>query len=174
MGSIEVQSDIEPVLARVRSKSSGRTRYEGQQPYDDEVMLAEIEALRTELKRQNEVAMSGVLKWAEDLTFEEKANLHAADAKTAWAECEALRKELEQAKADNAHLRAERLYIVGCNDGWDSAIEQAAELIEDTIIQDTRDGKVLKPRQDGNQDGLFYAVSIRSALAATGKTQEGE
>lgn len=42
-------TDIEQVLSRVRSKAKGRTRYEGQTPYDDEVMLAEIMRLRQEL-----------------------------------------------------------------------------------------------------------------------------
>jgi len=39
-------SDLETVLAEVRSKAKARTRYESQFPYYDEIMLAEIERLR--------------------------------------------------------------------------------------------------------------------------------
>ncbi len=36
-------------IALVRSKASGRTRYEGQRPFLDEVLVAEIEQLTQEL-----------------------------------------------------------------------------------------------------------------------------
>ena len=39
---------IEDAIATVRTKASGRTRYEGQEPRDDELMLAEIDRLRAE------------------------------------------------------------------------------------------------------------------------------
>lgn len=53
-------------------------------------------------------------------------------------------------------LLAERLKAAN------AALEEAANLIEDHIVQDTSAGKVLKPRQDGNRDGLAYAAAIRS------------
>ena len=42
------QRTIEDAIATVREKSMGRTRYEGQEPRDDELMLAEIDRLRAE------------------------------------------------------------------------------------------------------------------------------
>ena len=39
---------VERWCERVRRKSRGRTRYEGQEPYEDEAVLAEIEHLRRE------------------------------------------------------------------------------------------------------------------------------
>jgi hypothetical protein len=44
-------------------------------------------------------------------------------------------------------------------------LEMAAQLIVDNIIQDTSHGKVLVPRQEGNQDGLHYAAEIRHLAA---------
>ncbi len=41
---------VEKVMAEVRVKASGRTRYEGSPIYHDEVLLAEIERLRELLK----------------------------------------------------------------------------------------------------------------------------
>lgn len=41
-------------------------------------------------------------------------------------------------------------------------LEEAAALIEKNVIQDTSAGKVLRPRQEGNQDGLHYAAAIRT------------
>lgn len=41
-------SDIEAVISRVKSRSAGRTRYEGQEPFDDELLLEEITRLRSE------------------------------------------------------------------------------------------------------------------------------
>lgn len=46
--------------------------------------------------------------------------------------------------------------------GGAEAFELAAKLIEDHCIMDTSAGKVLAPRQEGNRDGLHYAVSIRA------------
>lgn len=39
----------------VKSKAEGRTRYEGQEPFLDEVLVAEIERLREELAGLNRV-----------------------------------------------------------------------------------------------------------------------
>jgi hypothetical protein len=39
--------------------------------------------------------------------------------------------------------------------------ERCAKLIEDNIIMNTGNGKELRPRQDGNQDAMFYASEIR-------------
>ncbi|WP_439604263.1 hypothetical protein [Shinella sp.] len=63
-------------------------------------------------------------------------------------------------------FRSERAYIVGCNDGFEVGIDQAASLIEEKIIMDTSSGKVLTPRQDGNRDGLHYAMIIRQLTRA--------
>lgn len=38
-------------IAIVNSKASGRTRYAGQEPYIDEVLVAEIERLRSEVSQ---------------------------------------------------------------------------------------------------------------------------
>lgn len=46
--------ELEAALARVASKSQGRTRYEGQPPYDDELMLMEIASLRTQFFEQEQ------------------------------------------------------------------------------------------------------------------------
>jgi hypothetical protein len=46
-------------------------------------------------------------------------------------------------------------------------LELAAELIDSNVIMDTSAGKVLAPRQDGNRDGLHYAVAIRSLATST-------
>jgi len=58
-------------------------------------------------------------------------------------------------------FQAERGYIVGFNDGYETALEHAAELVEANAIQDTSDGKQLMPRQEGNREGLHYADVIR-------------
>lgn len=39
---------IEDAIATVREKSKGRTRYEGQEPRDDELLVAEIDRVRAE------------------------------------------------------------------------------------------------------------------------------
>lgn len=39
---------LKAALERVRIRGRGRTRFEGQEPYDDELMLAEIENLSRE------------------------------------------------------------------------------------------------------------------------------
>jgi hypothetical protein len=44
-------------------------------------------------------------------------------------------------------------------------LEEAARLIEASIIKETSAGKVLAPRQEGNRDGLHYAEAIRSLSA---------
>lgn len=50
---------LECAIARVNERASGRTRYEGQTPFDDELLVAEIERLRSELRaaRQAIVAL---------------------------------------------------------------------------------------------------------------------
>ena len=65
-------------------------------------------------------------------------------------------------------LRSERPYIVGSNDGFEAAIHQAAQVIEQNSIMDTAGGKVLKPRHDGDREGMHYAVAIR-ALSITSR-----
>lgn len=42
------------VIAEVKSKSRGRTRYAGQAPFNDEILVAEIERLRAALTRIRE------------------------------------------------------------------------------------------------------------------------
>jgi hypothetical protein len=58
--------------------------------------------------------------------------------------------------------------------GGPEAFEIAAKLIEENIIQDTSAGKVLRPRQDGNRDGLHYAAAIRSLSAMPSAAGIGE
>lgn len=43
-------SEIDEAIAEVKRKAEGRTRYEGQPPYRDEVLVAEIERLQAALK----------------------------------------------------------------------------------------------------------------------------
>lgn len=43
-----IERTADDAIATVRSRSMGRTRYEGQEPRDDELMLAEIDNLRAE------------------------------------------------------------------------------------------------------------------------------
>lgn len=66
---------------------------------------------------------------------------------------------------DLDRFRSERSYIVGCNDGFEAAIDQAARLIEENSIMDTSSGKELSPRIDGNREGLHFAISIRALVA---------
>jgi len=40
---------VNEVIAAVHKKSEGRTRYEGQGPYWDELLVAEIESLRSDV-----------------------------------------------------------------------------------------------------------------------------
>ena len=42
---------VDDVIADWALSQSGRTRYEGQEPRDDELMLAEVMRLRAELQR---------------------------------------------------------------------------------------------------------------------------
>ena len=42
---------VDDVIADWALRQSGRTRYEGQEPRDDELMLAEVMRLRAELQR---------------------------------------------------------------------------------------------------------------------------
>ena len=66
---------------------------------------------------------------------------------------------------DLDRFRSERSFIVGCNECFDAAIDQAARLIEEYSIMDTSGGKELSPRIDGNREGLHYAISIRALVA---------
>jgi len=50
---------VEDVIADVQSKARGRTRYEGQEPYPDEMLCAEIARLRAG------VAAKEAAKWRE-------------------------------------------------------------------------------------------------------------
>lgn len=43
-----------------------------------------------------------------------------------------------------------------------AVIEECAKLIEDHIVMNTHEGKELRPRQNGNQDGLAYAAALRA------------
>lgn len=55
--------------------------------------------------------------------------------------------------------------------GFD-AYEMAARLIEDNVILHTAAGKVLRPRQEGNQDGLYYATAIRALVTNHGSKSD--
>ena len=61
---------LETVLSHIRVRASGRTRYEGQLPFDDELMLAEIERLRAEIAdlKISVIAFGGpaMAEWARD------------------------------------------------------------------------------------------------------------
>jgi hypothetical protein len=46
-----VTRTVDDVIADWTLRHSGRTRYEGQEPRDDELMLAEVKRLRAELQR---------------------------------------------------------------------------------------------------------------------------
>jgi len=47
---------VDEVIKRVRIKANGRTRYEGQEPFWDELLVAEIERLREQvLDLQSEI-----------------------------------------------------------------------------------------------------------------------
>lgn len=69
---------------------------------------AEIISLRAELEASHE-----------------RETLHRADASVAWGQVEGLRADLEKVRAELDRFKSEREYIVGCNDGWDEAVEQA-------------------------------------------------
>jgi hypothetical protein len=43
--------NADEVIAEVRAKARGRTRFDGQDAYRDEILVAEIERLRAALKR---------------------------------------------------------------------------------------------------------------------------
>jgi len=47
-------SALEAIIARVREKARGRTRYYGQPPYPDEELVAEIDRLRAACSATNE------------------------------------------------------------------------------------------------------------------------
>lgn len=40
---------VDEIIAEIKSRANGRTRHEGQQPFWDEVLVAEIEDLRRQL-----------------------------------------------------------------------------------------------------------------------------
>lgn len=46
-------------------------------------------------------------------------------------------------------------------------IEAAAILVEDNIVMNTHEGKILRPRGDGNVEALAYAAAIRSLAEKT-------
>lgn len=52
------------------------------------------------------------------------------------------------------------------NNARNTALEEAAKLIDEKIIKDTSAGKTLSERQDGNRDGLHYAAAIRALKAS--------
>ena len=60
---------IEDAIASVRTKVSGRTRYEGQEPRDDELMLASIDRVRAErdLYRLALTIIAGDAPWLDNL-----------------------------------------------------------------------------------------------------------
>lgn len=51
-------------------------------------------------------------------------------------------------------------------------IDACASLIERNVIMDTHQGKALKPREDGNREGLHYAAAIRALALAPLKPNE--
>lgn len=51
-------TDIDEIIQDIESKARGRTRYEGQEPYRDEVLVAEIKRLR-ELCDKAAVSLDG-------------------------------------------------------------------------------------------------------------------
>lgn len=58
MTNAELLADI---LASIRIRSSGRTRYEGQPPYEDEMLLDEIERLQSALT-QSALEQAGLVE----------------------------------------------------------------------------------------------------------------
>lgn len=46
---------VDEIIKQVRIKASGRTRYEGQEPFWDEVLVEEIERLRAKIRNIQEV-----------------------------------------------------------------------------------------------------------------------
>ncbi len=51
------QWTIDEIIKEVRSKARGRTRYAGQEPFWDEMMVAEIERLRREVEEWRTAAV---------------------------------------------------------------------------------------------------------------------
>jgi hypothetical protein len=61
---------VDEIIKQVNIKSSGRTRYEGKEPYWDEVLVAEIERLQAELDYYKDLVdvLDMQLYWVEGST----------------------------------------------------------------------------------------------------------
>ena len=76
-------STVEEAIALVKSKANGRTRYEGQEPFVDELLVGEIERLRAIVGRVSsafESEMDG------QLANDEREALRACRAESAKGE----------------------------------------------------------------------------------------
>jgi hypothetical protein len=56
-------------VAIVKSKANGRTRYEGQKPFLDEVLVAEIERLEKEIESLRHNIESGSIEYISDKSY---------------------------------------------------------------------------------------------------------
>lgn len=77
-----------------------------------------------------------------------------------------LRRELGLAREDLARFRAERSYVIGCNTGWEEAIEQAVKAIEAYAQRLVPD-----PANDRARYHVRYAADDVRALAELDGTE---
>lgn len=80
------------------------------------------------IERFEKACRTNGYRTSEDATAIEYANARAALA--AAVAPPAFIERMAALEAENARLKADRLYIVGCNDGYDAAMEQAAEFCD--------------------------------------------
>lgn len=77
--------------------------------------------------------------------------------------CEKAEEERDSADSAATFATARALALItSLAEARAEALEEAAKLIDEKIIKDTSAGKTLSERQDGNRDGLHYAVAIRA------------
>lgn len=57
---------VDKIIATINTKASGRTRYEGQEPFWDEVLVAEIERLRKAVVTLRDYASVTFDYWDDD------------------------------------------------------------------------------------------------------------
>lgn len=70
---------------------------------------------------------------------------------------------LLEAKGEIERFRSDRAYIIGHNDGWEAAIEEAAKLIEDNMLVGAEgEERLIQRSNPGNKLGLAYASAIRA------------
>lgn len=136
------------------------------------------------------VPTTGNDAWSCDCTkmgdeFEARQELTVYDQE-AWSQLSDAEKEIERLTAERDNARREHEDSPATSDTQPrytttrlrlevekakayarrEALEEAAVLVESHIVMNTHAGKELRPRQDGNQDGLFYAAAIRTAARA--------